>query len=612
MTTRAQLQSKSIDELRQIAEAVGIETDGLQKSKLISALADAGQVVQDGSPADVVELPQVTVRPERSEPEGDSDESDGGATDSDEPRSAPRVDGRSEFSDEFRPGGNRQRRRRRGGSGQRDDEYIPEEELEVREGLLDILPEGYGFLRVTGYLPGENDVYVSANQVRKFRLRKGDIVSGPIRPPRSKEKFPAVVRIDKVNGVTADEAMKRPKFESLTPLFPDQRLRLEIESRPQGILTRIVDLIAPIGKGQRGLIVSPPKAGKTTVLQEIAQSITTNNPECYLMVVLVDERPEEVTDMQRSVKGEVIYSTFDRPAEEHTQVAELALERAKRLVEMGTDVVILLDSVTRLARAYNLAMPASGRILSGGVDSQALYPPKRFFGAARNIEEGGSLTILGTALVETGSKMDEVIFEEFKGTGNMELRLDRKLADKRIYPAIDIEASGTRKEELLFDQTELTQVWKLRRVLLALESGSSARAAHRPFEDHEEQPRIPRRSRQEHRELRQEPAVRTDIHPTYADTHVTCSCGNTFTTKSTKPGEMHVELVQRVSSLFHRQAEAGRHRWPRRAFPEAIWQDHLHQGRRSAGRGRTGRARSRRVIGPPHPKLCSVGVTYEP
>jgi transcription termination factor Rho len=282
-----------------------------------------------------------------------------------------------------------------------------------------------------------------------------------------------VVRIDKVNGMSSEEAMRRPKFESLTPLFPDERLRLEVDGKANGILTRIVDLIAPIGKGQRGLIVSPPKAGKTTVLQEIAQAITTNNPECYLMVVLVDERPEEVTDMQRSVKGEVIYSTFDRPAEEHTQVSELALERAKRLVEMGTDVVILLDSITRLARAHNLATPASGRILSGGVDSQALYPPKRFFGAARNIEEGGSLTILGTALVETGSKMDEVIFEEFKGTGNMELRLDRKLADKRIYPAIDIEASGTRKEELLFDQKELTQVWKLRRVLLALEPGAA-------------------------------------------------------------------------------------------------------------------------------------------
>ena len=291
--------------------------------------------------------------------------------------------------------------------------------------------------------------------------------------PAPKEKFPAVVRIATVNGVDPEEAMQRPKFEKLTPLFPDERLRLEVEGRSNNILTRIVDLIAPIGKGQRGLIVSPPKAGKTTVLQEIAQSITANNPECYLMVVLVDERPEEVTDMQRTVKGEVIYSTFDRPAEEHTQVSELAIERAKRLVEMGTDVVIVLDSITRLARAHNLATPASGRILSGGVDSQALYPPKRFYGAARNIEEGGSLTILGTALVETGSKMDEVIYEEFKGTGNMELHLDRKLADKRIYPAVNIEMSGTRKEELLFDRTELTQVWKLRRVLLALEPGAA-------------------------------------------------------------------------------------------------------------------------------------------
>jgi transcription termination factor Rho len=467
MTTRAQLQSKSIDELRQIADAVGIETDGLQKSKLISALVDAGQVVE-ASPTEDVELPYATPRVERAAQDAevviDADDSDDSQPES-------RQGGRVEYEDQ-RQGGSRNRNRRRRGGG-RDDEFIPEEDLETREGLLDILPEGYGFLRVTGYLSGEKDVYVSANQVRKFRLRKGDIVSGPIRPPRSKEKFPAVVRIDKVNGMTSDEAMKRPKFESLTPLFPDQRLRLEVDGKPNGILTRIVDLIAPIGKGQRGLIVSPPKAGKTTVLQEIAQAITTNNPECYLMVVLVDERPEEVTDMQRSVKGEVIYSTFDRPAEEHTQVSELALERAKRLVEMGTDVVILLDSITRLARAHNLATPASGRILSGGVDSQALYPPKRFFGAARNIEEGGSLTILGTALVETGSKMDEVIFEEFKGTGNMELRLDRKLADKRIYPAIDIESSGTRKEELLFDQRELAQVWKLRRVLLALESGAA-------------------------------------------------------------------------------------------------------------------------------------------
>ena len=466
MTTRAQLQSKTIDELRQIADAVGIETDGLQKSKLISAPVDAGQVAE-ASPEEL-DLPQATPRIERVSPDGDGEiDPDGG----DEPRPEARSSHRGD--DDQRQGGNRSRNRRRRGGGGREDEYIPEEDLETREGLLDILPEGYGFLRVTGYLSGDKDVYVSANQVRKFRLRKGDIVSGPIRPPRSKEKFPAVVRIDKVNGMSSEEAMRRPRFESLTPLFPDERLRLEVDGKPNGILTRIVDLIAPIGKGQRGLIVSPPKAGKTTVLQEIAQAITTNNPECYLMVVLVDERPEEVTDMQRSVKGEVIYSTFDRPAEEHTQVSELALERAKRLVEMGTDVVILLDSITRLARAHNLATPASGRILSGGVDSQALYPPKRFFGAARNIEEGGSLTILGTALVETGSKMDEVIFEEFKGTGNMELRLDRKLADKRIYPAIDIEASGTRKEELLFDQKELTQVWKLRRVLLALEPGAA-------------------------------------------------------------------------------------------------------------------------------------------
>ena len=455
MTTRVQLQSKSIDELREVAQAAGIETDGLQKSKLIAALMDAGGVQEDIS-TEEVDLPRATSRTERSGAMADDADDEDGARG-------------GEFNQgDGRGGGGRQRNRRR-----REDERVPEDQLEVREGILDILPEGYGFLRVTGYKSGDKDVYVSANQVRKFRLRKGDIVSGPIRPPRSKEKFPAVVRIATVNGMDPDEAMNRPKFESLTPLFPDVRLRLEVEGKSNNILTRIVDLIAPIGKGQRGLIVSPPKAGKTTVLQEIAQSITANNPECYLMVVLVDERPEEVTDMQRTVKGEVIYSTFDRPAEEHTQVSELAIERAKRLVEMGTDVVIVLDSITRLARAHNLATPASGRILSGGVDSQALYPPKRFYGAARNIEEGGSLTILGTALVETGSKMDEVIYEEFKGTGNMELHLDRKLADKRIYPAVNIEMSGTRKEELLFERTELNQVWKLRRVLLALEPGAA-------------------------------------------------------------------------------------------------------------------------------------------
>jgi transcription termination factor Rho len=468
--TRAHLQSKSIDELRQIAQAVGIEGDDLQKAKLISAIIEAGGGSDEAPDEAVIELPSATPREEgATRPDGDERDED-----RDRGPDGERFGDQGSDQD-FQGEGRRRRRRRRGGggggAGYQDD--VPEGELEVRQGLLDILPEGYGFLRVTGYVPGDRDVYVAASQVRRFGLRKGDLAAGPIRPPRSQEKFAALVRVDSINGMTPDEARNRPKFERLTPLFPDQRLRLEIVGRPDGVLTRIVDLIAPIGKGQRGLIVSPPKAGKTTVLKEIAQAITTNNPECYLMVVLVDERPEEVTDMQRSVKGEVIYSTFDRPAEEHTQVSELAMERAKRLVEMGTDVVILLDSITRLARAHNLATPASGRILSGGVDSQALYPPKRFFGAARNIEEGGSLTILGTALVETGSKMDEVIFEEFKGTGNMELRLDRKLADKRIYPAIDIEASGTRKEELLFDRRELAQVWKLRRVLLALEPGAA-------------------------------------------------------------------------------------------------------------------------------------------
>jgi transcription termination factor Rho len=499
MSTRAQLQSKSVGELREIAKAVGIEADGLQKAKIITALVEAGQAAEGSAPTENIDLPVAT---SRSDDGGGDEASDGERDDRGGDRDGRRHDGQrhdgqprhegsrnegSGGSDQGDRGGdddddnqgnrsrnrNRKRRRSGGGGDRQHDQHVPEGEQEVREGLLDILPEGYGFLRVTGYLPGDRDVYVSASQVRKFGLRKGDQIAGPIRPPRSQEKFPALTRIDSVNGMDVEEARRRPKFEKLTPLFPDERLRLEVESKADSTLTRIVDLIAPIGKGQRGLIVSPPKAGKTTVLKEIAQAITVNNPECYLMVVLVDERPEEVTDMQRSVKGEVIYSTFDRPAEEHTQVSELAIERAKRLVEMGTDVVIVLDSITRLARAHNLATPASGRILSGGVDSQALYPPKRFFGAARNIEEGGSLTILGTALVETGSKMDEVIFEEFKGTGNMELRLDRKLADKRIYPAIDIEASGTRREELLFDQRELAQVWKLRRVLLALESGSA-------------------------------------------------------------------------------------------------------------------------------------------
>jgi transcription termination factor Rho len=341
----------------------------------------------------------------------------------------------------------------------------------LKRGILDILSEGYGFLRVRGYLPSEEDVYVSLSQIRRFGLKRGDEIEGWVRPPKDNERYHALLRIEKVNLKDPDEARDRLPFERLTPIFPRERLRLEV---PGGdIAPRILDLIAPIGKGQRGLVVSPPKAGKTTLLKQIANSITTNNPECHLIVLLVDERPEEVTDWERSVKGEVVSSTFDKPSENHIQVAELVLERAKRLVEHGYDVVILLDSITRLARAYNLAVPASGRILSGGVDSTALYPPKRFFGAARNIEGGGSLTVIATALVETGSRMDEVIYEEFKGTGNMEVHLDRKLADKRIFPAIEIEKSGTRKEELLMAPDEAQRVWKLRRILLALDTAQA-------------------------------------------------------------------------------------------------------------------------------------------
>ena len=374
-----------------------------------------------------------------------------------------------------RSGRNRYRDRKRGGRGPASDDLEPEisedDVLLPVAGILDVL-DNYAFVRTTGYLPGTNDVYVSLGQVKKYNLRKGDAVVGSIRQPRdndnsSRQKYNAIVKIESVNGLPLDEAATRVEFGNLTPLYPQERLRLETE--PNKLTTRIIDLVSPIGKGQRGLIVSPPKAGKTLVLQAIANAIATNNPEVHLMVVLVDERPEEVTDMQRTVKGEVIASTFDRPAEDHTTVAELAIERAKRLVELGHDVVVLLDSITRLGRAYNLAAPASGRILSGGVDSSALYPPKRFFGAARNIEHGGSLTILATALVETGSKMDEVIFEEFKGTGNMELRLSRSLADKRIFPAVDVNASGTRREEMLMGTDEVKVTWKLRRALAGVE-----------------------------------------------------------------------------------------------------------------------------------------------
>ncbi len=369
----------------------------------------------------------------------------------------------------------RDRNRSSGGTstgGQRsepDTTILDDDVLLPAAGILDVL-DNYAFVRTSGYLPGPDDVYLSLSMVRKFGLRRGDAVVGQVRQPREgerKEKFNPMVRIDSVNGADPETAKSRVDFAKLTPLYPSERLRLETE--PANLIGRVIDIAAPIGKGQRGLIVSPSKAGKTMIMQSIANSITTNNPECHLMVVLVDERPEEVTDFERSVKGEVISSTFDRPASDHTTVAELAIERAKRLVELGHDVVVLLDGITRLGRAYNLAAPASGRILSGGVDSAALYPPKRFFGAARNIENGGSLTILATALIESGSKMDEVIFEEFKGTGNMEIRLRRDFADKRLFPAIDAVQSGTRREELLMSKEELAIVWKLRRVLSGLD-----------------------------------------------------------------------------------------------------------------------------------------------
>ncbi len=387
-------------------------------------------------------------------------------------------------------GGSRRNRRRRGrertnqggnqggggGGGERrsnrnepDLQILEDDVLAPCAGILDLM-DNYAFVRTSGYLPGSDDVYVSMSMVRKYGLRRGDAVTGQVRQPREgerKEKYNPLVKLDTVNGADPDAAKTRVEFSKLTPLYPSERLRLETTST--NLIGRVIDIAAPIGKGQRGLIVSPSKAGKTMIMQSIANSITTNNPECHLMVVLVDERPEEVTDFERSVKGEVVSSTFDRPAGDHTIVAELAIERAKRLVELGHDVVVLLDGITRLGRAYNLAAPASGRILSGGVDSAALYPPKRFFGAARNIEDGGSLTILATALIESGSKMDEVIFEEFKGTGNMEIRLRRDFADKRIFPAIDAVQSGTRREELLMSKEELSIIWKLRRVLSALD-----------------------------------------------------------------------------------------------------------------------------------------------
>ena len=397
------------------------------------------------------------------------------------------------FNDQDGGNRNRNRRRRRGPGGfrnsrdegpQGDDRYEMNEPQEQHEpisndpvelaGYLDLRDEGYGFLRVNGYLASSGDAYVSVRLTRQFNLRKGDHVTGMCRPAGRNEKNPGMIDIRTINGIDAEKMKARPKFEDLTPLFPDEKLELSTASDPTNMTARIIDLISPIGKGQRGIIVSPPKAGKTSVMKTIATSIEKNHPEVKLIVLLIDERPEEVTDMRRTVKGEVVSSTFDRPSEEHTHVAELVIEKAKRMVEMGEDVVIILDGITRLSRAYNLAAPTTGRVMSGGIDAGALYPPKKFFGAARNIEEGGSLTILATALVETNSRMDDAIFEEFKGTGNMELRLDRKLAERRIYPAIDVDASSTRHEELLFNRQQLQMVWKLRRVLSGLAADGNA------------------------------------------------------------------------------------------------------------------------------------------
>jgi transcription termination factor Rho len=398
-----------------------------------------------------------------------------------------RTDNRNDNRNEPSDGNRRRRRRRKGRGGQegpqgedvelieQDSGFESTEPVDV-EGYLDIRDEGYGFLRVNGYLPSKLDAYIPLKLARQYGLRKGDHVTGKVRPAGRNEKNPGLLEIYTINGGNPEAAKKRPHFESLTALFPDQRLTLEDPNDPANMTARIIDLVAPIGKGQRGIIVSPPKAGKTTVMKTIAKAIEQNNPEVELLVLLIDERPEEVTDMRRSVKGEVISSTFDRPSDEHTHVAEMTIAKARRMVEAGKDVVIILDGITRLSRAYNLAAPASGKILSGGIDAGALYPPKKFFGSARNCEEGGSLTILATALVDTNSRMDDAIFEEFKGTGNMELRLDRKVAERRIYPAIDVDASSTRHEELLFDRKQLQQVWKLRRVLSGLAQDGSAAA----------------------------------------------------------------------------------------------------------------------------------------
>jgi transcription termination factor Rho len=485
-TDAVELVDMAVGDLKKTAAALGIENaTTLKKAELVQSIGDLQAANRDAAKneREARRMERQNNRNNRNNnadsaednagvdnaPNNSSDNSASGYSNSDRGDNNRRFGNRDNNRRDRGRDRNRDRNRDRGHREEREVVIGPDDVLLPVGGLLDIL-DSFAFIRTGGYLPTPNDVYVSLQQVRKYSLRKGDVITGSVREPREGEqraKFNALVRVETINGTEPENTKERVEFSKLVPLYPQERLRLETE--PNVLTTRIIDLISPIGKGQRGLIVSPPKAGKTMVLQAIANAITTNNPECHLMVVLVDERPEEVTDMQRSVKGEVIASTFDRPADDHTTVAELAIERAKRLVELGHDVVVLLDSITRLGRAYNIAAPASGRILSGGVDSAALYPPKTCYGAARNIENGGSLTILATALIDTGSKMDEVIFEEFKGTGNMELILNRKFADKRIFPAVDVVASGTRKEEILMGTEELGIVWRLRRVLHALE-----------------------------------------------------------------------------------------------------------------------------------------------
>jgi transcription termination factor Rho len=494
---KSALEGKVAAELHQIASDLGIEGHkSLKKADLIERILTRA----NGEPARArAPEPPATAEERATEPAGNGEASaavreapsgNGGARPQErrderpQPERFERRDDRREGGGPGGPGRDRDGGRRRPSREERrrQREERRQREVEMREeeiasaptatGLLDILPEGYGFLRTSGFLPGQQDIYVSLSQVRRFMLRKGDTVTGKVRQPKDNEKYFALLQIDTVNELDPETAKARPNFEKLTPLFPHERFRLE--TGPTDVTGRIIDMVAPIGKGQRGMVVSPPKAGKTTVLKNIANGIISSSPETHVIILLVDERPEEVTDWQRTVTpAEVVYSTFDKPPDQHIQVTELVLERAKRLAEMGKDVAIILDSITRLARAYNLAAPASGKILSGGIDSTALYPPRRFFGAARNIEEGGSLTIIASALVETGSRMDEGIFEEFKGTGNMEIRLDRQMAEKRLFPAINVEASSTRKEELLLPTEELALVWRLRRVLHALEPGAA-------------------------------------------------------------------------------------------------------------------------------------------